>query len=201
MIPVQHSSAVRSGSSDGLSQPGTGSSVPPALWPIRGNGYRVVSATDGVKSAGLESDTDRKIQLTIAYMREHVDQPLQVATLAARANISLSHFFALFKQRTGCTPIDYFIHLRIQRACELLEATSLTIKEVAAALGYDDPFYFSRVFKSIHAVAPTEYRLARQGMKPAARAGIDGEDQACRWSQASTKEARTSLPLELMSAG
>jgi transcriptional regulator GlxA family with amidase domain len=112
--------------------------------------------------AGIE--VDRKIERTIAYMKEHLDQPLQAAALASRANVSLSHYFALFKRLTGCTPIDFFIHLRMERAREMLETTALTVKEVAAALGYDDPFYFSRVFKSINGLAPTDYRHAwREG--------------------------------------
>ena len=96
---------------------------------------------------------------------QHLNKPLPVARLAALANISPSHFFALFKRHTGCAPIDYFIRLRMRRACDLLGTTSLSVKEVAAVLGYDDQFYFSRVFKSVNRVAPSEYRalLAEMG--------------------------------------
>jgi transcriptional regulator GlxA family with amidase domain len=103
-------------------------------------------------------EISRKIAQSIAYMRENVDRPLQAAALAAQAHVSVSHYFALFKQQTGCTPIDYFIQLRMQRACILLRDTSLSVKEVAAALGYEDPFYFSRVFKLVNSVAPSYYR-------------------------------------------
>jgi AraC-like DNA-binding protein len=102
-------------------------------------------------------------------MLRHLDEPLQVATLAARANISPSHFFALFKRQIGCAPIDYFIRLRMQHACRLLDETVMSVKEVAAALGYDDPFYFSRIFKSVNQVAPSEYRLLKNGAKEAVR--------------------------------
>ncbi len=95
-------------------------------------------------------------------MAEHIDKPLQVATLAAMANVSPSHFFALFKQRMGCSPMDYFTRLRMRHACQLLDSTSSRVKEIAAALGYDDPFYFSRVFKSLSAVAPVHYRSLGQ---------------------------------------
>ena len=95
-------------------------------------------------------------------MMEHLNKPLQVATLAASANVSASHFFVLFKRCTGCSPIDYFIRLRMHRARELLKAGSPHVKEVAAALGYDDPFYFSRVFKSVNRIAPSEYRLKQK---------------------------------------
>jgi AraC-like DNA-binding protein len=123
-------------------------------------------------NAPREVEIDRKIEQSIAFMKEHLDCPLQAATLAALAHISLSHFFALFKRRTGATPIDYFIHLRMERACQMLEATSLAVKEVAAALGYEDPFYFSRVFKSVNAVAPSEYRLTRLQAAGLANLGV-----------------------------
>jgi transcriptional regulator GlxA family with amidase domain len=112
----------------------------------------------GMRKGLRDGETDRKIEQTIAYMTQHLNKPLPVARLAALANISPSHFFALFKRRTGCAPIDYFIRLRMHHARRLLDQTSLNVKEIAAALGYDDPFYFSRVFKSVNHVAPTEYR-------------------------------------------
>jgi len=105
----------------------------------------------------------KKIGQSIIYMKQHLDRPLQVSTLAALAGVSPSRFFVLFKHATGHTPIDFFIHLRMRRACELLEATSLSVQEVAASLGYDDQFYFSRVFKSVNHVAPSEYRAQLAG--------------------------------------
>jgi len=118
-----------------------------------------------------EWDPFRKIEQSIAYMMQHLDEPLQVRRLAALVNVSPSHYFALFKRRTGCAPIDFFIHLRMYRACQLLDATALSVKEVAAALGYDDPFYFSRVFKSVNQVAPTEYRSMDKAVKDSVRRG------------------------------
>ena len=123
----------------------------------------------GHQAGSCESETVRKIEQSIAYMLRHLDEPLQVATLAAQANISASHFFALFKRQTGCAPIDCFIRLRMQHACRLLDETVLSVKEVAATLGYDDPFYFSRIFKSVNRVAPSEYRLLKNGAKEAVR--------------------------------
>jgi AraC-like DNA-binding protein len=108
-----------------------------------------------------EKDPIGKIERCIAYMVAHLDQPMQVATLAALANVSLSHFFALFKQHTGCAPMDYFTRLRMRHACRLLGPGMVSVKEVAAALGYEDPFYFSRVFKSVNNVAPSKYRISR----------------------------------------
>jgi transcriptional regulator GlxA family with amidase domain len=100
----------------------------------------------------------RKIGRSVTYMTQHLDQPLQVARLARMADTSQSHYFVLFKRWAGSSPIDYFIRLRMERAGQLLETTSLSVKDIAASLGYNDPFYFSRAFKTVRGVAPSEYR-------------------------------------------
>ncbi len=114
----------------------------------------------------VDSDASQKIQHSIDFMIEHINRPLQVSTLAAQARVSPSHYFALFKKRVGCPPMDYFIRLRMRHASRLLQRTSLSVKEVAAELGYDDPFYFSRVFKSVHDVPPSRYRTHQVNYYP-----------------------------------
>lgn len=106
-----------------------------------------------------QRDATRKIVRALAYMLQNLDKPIQMPALGALAGVSMSHFYHLFKLATGCTPNDFFIRARLRRASELLQETDLSVKEVAAALGYDDPFYFSRMFKSVHGVSPKEYRV------------------------------------------
>jgi len=124
-------------------------------------------ARRGERHFNGRSEVARKIEQSIAYMSQHLNQPLHVANLAAAVNISPSHYSALFKRVTGSPPIDFFIRLRMQQACRLFDSTPLNVREVATALGYDDPFYFSRLFKSIYRLAPNGYRQKRAG-KPAA---------------------------------
>jgi AraC-like DNA-binding protein len=119
---------------------------------------RISDLKAGGKTGCCALEIAEKIERSIAYMVQHLDRPLQVAALAAKASISPSHYFVLFKRQTGHAPIDYFTHLRMQYACRLLDSTSSSVKEVAAALGYNDPFYFSRVFKSVSRIAPSQYR-------------------------------------------
>jgi AraC-like DNA-binding protein len=131
---------------------------------------RSEGGTMGTPLRNGDRESFRKIEQSIAYMQEHVDRPLQVATLAALVNVSPSHYFALFKRWTGSAPIDYFVGLRMQQARHLLDTTELSIKETATALGYEDPFYFSRVFKSVNRLAPSEYRLShKNGINGAVR--------------------------------
>lgn len=127
---------------------------------------------NGFSEPGLTpsaGDSFQRIEQTVRYMNEHLDQPLQAAQLAALAHVSLSHYFALFKRCIGCAPIDFFIRLRMRRAGHLLETTTLNIKEIAAALGYDDPFYFSRVFKLVNGMAPSDYRRSRRDVMSKSR--------------------------------
>ena len=107
------------------------------------------------------SDVVQKVAQTIIYMSEHLDQPLRVTELAALASLSPAHFTALFKEQTGCSPRDYLHLIRIHTACKMLRESTLPVKEVAARLGYQDQFHFSRQFKAFQGVSPSEYRTTR----------------------------------------
>ena len=100
----------------------------------------------------------QRIEASLRYMMQNLNQPVKVPVLSAMVGLSESSFFALFKSATGLTPLDFFIRARMRHAGQLLAETTLQIKEVAARLGYDDQFYFSRLFKSVHGIPPREFR-------------------------------------------
>jgi len=108
-------------------------------------------------------NADQKVVQSIAYMKQHLDQPATSASFAALANLSESHYRSLFKRQTGYAPMDYFIRLRMHKACQLLDTTALNVKEIATAVGYEDPLYFSRVFKTVIELPPTQYRRVHKG--------------------------------------
>jgi len=105
----------------------------------------------------------QQIAQTITYMKQHLNQPLQLNSLAAVANYGRSQYAALFKRQTGYAPIDYFIRLRMHRACQLLDTTQASVKSIAASLGYEDPLYFSRLFRAVNDTSPQAYRQTRKG--------------------------------------
>ena len=115
----------------------------------------------GHRECGDTSGSVDKVARCIVHMSEHLDQPLRVAALAAQASLSAAHFTALFKEQTGCSPRDYLHLLRIHRACQLLHDTALPVKDIAARLGYQDQFHFSRQFKAFQGVPPTDFRDTR----------------------------------------
>ena len=115
-----------------------------------------------------EKDLDEKrqdarnlVNDTILYMRSELGSQLTVNDMALKNNLSASHFSSLFRKATGMSPIDYFIHLKLQKACLLLYGSDIKIKKVANAVGYEDPYYFSRLFKKYMNVSPNRYRALR----------------------------------------
>jgi len=121
--------------------------------------------------AGKEREAAARMDKTISHMLGNLDAPLRMSALSKLAGTSASNFYHLFKLATGYTPNDFFIRARMGRACELLRETNLSVKQVAAVLGYNDQFYFSRLFKSVNGVPPREYRLRAAGL-PRAEASI-----------------------------
>lgn len=108
------------------------------------------------------SPEEDEIDVTVRYMREHIDENITVEAMARNIYRSPSHFSVLFKRKTGYSPLEYFNHIKMQRACQLLEFTSLHIKELAYSIGFHDPFYFSRVFTRTMGLSPAHYRKKKQ---------------------------------------
>ena len=106
---------------------------------------------------------DARLEQVIDTMHRRIGDRLSLAELAAEAQLSLSYFSAVFKKKTGFAPLDFFIRLKMQRACHLLDSTGLPVKAIAADLGFEDPLYFSRCFHRVHACSPSRYREARKG--------------------------------------
>lgn len=98
------------------------------------------------------------ISRTLSFMKDNVNGTFQIKELAERANYSVTRFSQIFKAKTGYAPMQYFLHLKIQSACQYLSFSKMNVKEVGQILGFNDPFYFSRIFKSITGKSPLNYR-------------------------------------------
>ena len=85
---------------------------------------------------------------------------ITIATLAKDFHISRNYLYTLFKQEYGVSPQDYLISYRIERAKKLLKnnRSYLSIKEVSTAVGFENPLYFSRIFRNRTGMSPSEYR-------------------------------------------
>ena len=103
------------------------------------------------------------LERAMRYLEARVDGNIQVSELAALVDMSPSHLSALFRQATGSGPAAFHTSLRMSHARNLLDTTSLSVREIAAAVGYADPLYFSRHFRRLHGLNPTSYRAQHKG--------------------------------------
>lgn len=92
------------------------------------------------------------------YFNEHYNEAINIEEFAASRSMSVSWFMRNFKQVTGMTPMHYILVSRINNAVSLLETTDYNVTEISTIVGYDNPLYFSRLFKKQKGVSPTEYR-------------------------------------------
>lgn len=105
-----------------------------------------------------ESGEKDPIAQSINFMLGHLNKQLKLEEIALQTNLSASHYSRIFKNRTGHSPIEYFIQLRIQRACRLIDHSGWMIADVSREMGFDDQFYFSRVFNKVMGMSPVKYR-------------------------------------------
>ena len=101
---------------------------------------------------------DPRIAHVIRSMEADIDGRLTVPALADAVNLSPSRLAALFRRDTGVSPVRYLRALRMERARVLLERTFLSVKEVMAFVGVNDPSHFTRDFRRHHGVPPTRLR-------------------------------------------
>lgn len=109
--------------------------------------------------AGFSSQSDEYtlINSSIAYIRANIST-VTVADMATQMAVSERTLRNLYYRYTGEAPLQVLQSIRMKEAKHLLESSSYTVNEIAERLGYKSTFYFSRLFKSVHSISPTEYR-------------------------------------------
>ena len=104
---------------------------------------------------------DKEMELAIEYFDEHYPEDIRVENYASSRGMSVSWFIRSFKQYTKTTPRQYIMNIRMMNAQILLENTNYNITEIGAIVGYDNPLYFSRIFRKQKGVSPSAYRRQR----------------------------------------
>ncbi len=103
---------------------------------------------------------DPRIRDALDHLERHFERTVSVASLAARSGLSPSRFAHRFRAEVGMPPLAWLERRRVAAACALLRASGMPVAEIAAAVGYADPAYFSRVFRRRTGHAPAAWRRA-----------------------------------------
>lgn len=118
-------------------------------------------ASTGKQKGSTEQLRNRaRIERVLAYVNQNLARSLPAAELAHIAGVSPSHFNRLFREWTGYSPLDYLRRQRIATARRLLANVDLSIKEVAAQSGFKDPYHFSKAFRQLDGLSPSQFREA-----------------------------------------
>jgi AraC family transcriptional regulator, arabinose operon regulatory protein len=108
-------------------------------------------------SLALESNDDY-IEQAINYIQYTYDKPITSKDIANHLSIDRGYFSKLFKEKTGITPTQWILNVRMEKATHFLINSDLSIKEIAHSVGIFDQLYFSRLFVKMYGLCPKMYR-------------------------------------------
>lgn len=98
------------------------------------------------------------VERAMALIDKSLHKPLSVAALADKVGIDRSYLCSVFKRELGCSPQQYILNRKMDKAKYFLSSTAENVKYIALSLGYDDPFVFSRAFKKVTGMSPSDWR-------------------------------------------
>lgn len=113
---------------------------------------------DRLLGSGKYRRTEEIVNLVIEYIHQHYMHVIDLGKLASDFGFSISYLTKIFTNQTGVPPTKYIKEYRIGLAKQLLRNEKLPISEVGASVGYPDQFHFSKIFKQVTGMSPTEYR-------------------------------------------
>lgn len=134
--------------------------TPARLVSIAGTAFKLMTQ---LASDQVLPEKGDPLQRAMNYLEDRLDSTVRVSDLAALVGVSPSYLTALFRRATGGGVLAHHTALRMARARRLLDTTSTLIADVASEVGYQDAFYFSRHFRRVHGMSPSEYRAHRNG--------------------------------------
>ena len=109
-------------------------------------------------SDDIADESSPVVRRAISFLCKSLDVKLTLSQLATEVGYSPTYLSTLFKKETNYSPISYFSHLKIVKACEFLDYTNMKVKEISFHLGYSDPYYFTKDFTKKMGLSPRNYR-------------------------------------------
>jgi two-component system response regulator YesN len=116
------------------------------------------NADPAESSSGENRIHQHMVAKAIEYIQSNYAKAISLHDVAKRVNMSKNYFSEVFKKVTGQNFVDYLIQLRLNRSKELLQDPTLKVYEVAEMSGFSDVKYFSKLFKKVMQISPTDYR-------------------------------------------
>ena len=124
--------------------------------------FLLIQRTRQEQKPTVNTFVQEEMEHAMRYFQEHYNKTIVIEDYAQSRGMSVSWFLRNFKQTTNTSPIQYILNLRINNAVSLLENTDYNVTEIGAIVGYDNPLYFSRIFKKQKGVSPKDYRKLLQ---------------------------------------
>ncbi len=137
------------------------------------SGYFILLMSELIRNAARKKSVgefslveQRHIRDIVTYINNNYRLQLTNQKIASENHLSVSRMMALFAEVVGMSPIVYLNRFRVSTACDLLQNTQMTIREVSISVGVEDQLYFSRMFRKQKGVSPREYRLMKPTENP-----------------------------------
>ena len=109
-------------------------------------------------SAARGAVDNAHVEKALAIMQLSIEKGLSLADICERLQLTREHFVRVFSERMGMPPMKYYSRLKIEAGRAMLSSTNLRIQEIADKLGFANQFNFTRTFKRLANMSPTEYR-------------------------------------------
>lgn len=106
----------------------------------------------------LEKINDKSLNESLQYIHNFFTTKISIPYLASLENLSNSRYVTVFKKQMGKSPSEYIIELKLQLAKNMLDSTNMSIKQISEHIGYNDQYFFSRLFKKYLGISPQKYR-------------------------------------------
>ena len=119
----------------------------------------LISVSETVKNSTYGNSA--YIEKALKYIQYNYSSDIRVEDIASNVGLSRSHLHRIFVQNLSVSPNEFLIKFRINKACSLLKNSDLSINSIANSVGFNDPLYFSRVFKKIKGTPPSQYMMSQ----------------------------------------
>ncbi|PHA02513.1 AraC family transcriptional regulator [Bacillus pseudomycoides] len=117
----------------------------------------LIAIYQNIKKQNRNYSTSLKVEKIIEYMHQNINSKITLTELSEMVQLSPTYLSRAFKDTTGYSVIEFFNKIKIDKAKELIIEGNKKVKEVAQTLGFADEFYFSRIFKRIEGISPSEF--------------------------------------------